>query len=118
MPRLAGFPTATFYLLALGVALVTVGTAWRVPRPWGAGLFAIHDDEDVAEVLGVPTYRHRLLALGLSAGWPASPAASTPCSSPTSPSRRLLDRRAALRRAHERAGGRPALDGAGGGGRR
>ena len=32
----------------------------------GAGLFAIHDDEDVAEVMGVPTYRCKLAAFALS----------------------------------------------------
>jgi branched-chain amino acid transport system permease protein len=69
LPRLGGSPTATLYLLGLGIALVTVGTACAVHRArWGAGLFAIHDDEDVAEVLGVPTYRYKLLALGLSSG--------------------------------------------------
>jgi branched-chain amino acid transport system permease protein len=69
LPRLAGSATATLYLLALGIALVTVATAYGVYHSrWGAGLFAIHDDEDVAEVLGVPTYRYKLLALGLSAG--------------------------------------------------
>ena len=45
------------------------------------GLFAIHDDEDVAEVMGVPTYRYKLAAFALSARSPAWPAASTPCSS-------------------------------------
>src|SRR6185503_410205 len=30
------------------------------------GLFAIQDDEDVAEVLGVPTYRAKLVAFGLA----------------------------------------------------
>ena len=69
LPRLAGSATATLYLLALGIALVTVATAYAVYHArWGAGLFAIHDDEDVAEVLGVPTYRYKLLALGLSSG--------------------------------------------------
>jgi branched-chain amino acid transport system permease protein len=69
LPRLAASPTGTLYLLALGLGLVTVGTALAVSRArWGAGLFAIHDDEDVAEVLGVPTYRYKLLALGLSSG--------------------------------------------------
>src|SRR4029077_3723644 len=29
-------------------------------------LFAIHDDEDVAEVLGVPTFRYKLAAFALS----------------------------------------------------
>ena len=32
------------------------------------GLFAIHDDEDVAEAKGVPTFRYKLLAFALSAG--------------------------------------------------
>ena len=32
------------------------------------GLFAIHDDEDVAEVKGVPTFRYKLVAFALSAG--------------------------------------------------
>ena len=30
------------------------------------GLFAIHDDEDAAEVMGVPTYRYKLVAFGIS----------------------------------------------------
>ncbi|HEY7139004.1 MAG TPA: branched-chain amino acid ABC transporter ATP-binding protein/permease [Methylomirabilota bacterium] len=69
LPRLLGSPTATLYLLGLAIALIAVASAYAVHRArWGAGLFAIHDDEDVAEVLGVPTYRYKLLALGLSAG--------------------------------------------------
>ena len=32
------------------------------------GLFAIHDDEDVAEAKGVPTFRYKLVAFALSAG--------------------------------------------------
>jgi branched-chain amino acid transport system permease protein len=35
---------------------------------FGTGLFAIHDDEDVAEVMGVPTYRYKLGAFALSCG--------------------------------------------------
>lgn len=69
LPRVGGSPTTTLYLLGLAVAGASVATAWAVHRArWGAGLFAIHDDEDVAEVLGVPTYRYKLLALGLSSG--------------------------------------------------
>ena len=37
-------------------------------RGSGLGLFAIHDDEDVAEVKGVPTFRYKLAAFALSAG--------------------------------------------------
>ena len=69
LPRIAGSTTVTLYLLGLAVAAVSLATAYAVQRArWGAGLFAIHDDEDVAEVLGVPTYRYKLLALGLSSG--------------------------------------------------
>jgi branched-chain amino acid transport system permease protein len=69
LPRILGSPTATLYLLGLAIAVVAVWSAYAVHRArWGAGLFAIHDDEDVAEVLGVPTYRYKLRALGLSAG--------------------------------------------------
>ena len=32
------------------------------------GLFAIHDDEDVAEAKGVPTFRYKIVAFALSAG--------------------------------------------------
>ncbi len=69
LPRILGSPTATLYLLGLAIAVAAVASAYGVHRArWGAGLFAIHDDEDVAEVLGVPTYRYKLRALGLSAG--------------------------------------------------
>jgi branched-chain amino acid transport system permease protein len=69
LPRILGSPTTTLYLLALAVAVAAVGSAYAVYRArWGMGLFAIHDDEDVAEVLGVPTYRYKLFALGLSSG--------------------------------------------------
>jgi branched-chain amino acid transport system permease protein len=69
LPRLLGSPTATLYLTALAVAALAVGIAGVVFHArWGAGLFAIHDDEDVAEVLGVPTYRYKLAALALSSG--------------------------------------------------
>src|SRR5438067_4349441 len=67
IPRLAPTPPATFYLLALALAVVTLAIAYQVQRaPLGRGLFAIHDDEDVAEVLGVPTYRYKLAALAIS----------------------------------------------------
>jgi branched-chain amino acid transport system permease protein len=69
LPRIAGSATAMLYLLALVTALAAVGTTYAVSRArWGAGLFAIHDDEDVAAVMGVPAYRYKLWALGLSAG--------------------------------------------------
>jgi len=67
VPRIYDAPSSTLYLFGLGVAAATLGTAWIVQYSrLGRGLFAIHDDEDVAEVMGIPTYRFKLAALGLS----------------------------------------------------
>ena len=67
VPALGPTPSSTFYLLALVAATVTLLVAWRITTTkFGAGLFAIHDDEDAAEVMGVPTYRYKLVALGIS----------------------------------------------------
>jgi branched-chain amino acid transport system permease protein len=69
LPRLVPSPTGTLYLLALALAAGTVGLARLIAGSrFGMGLFAIHDDEDVAEVEGVPTFRYKLLAFILSAG--------------------------------------------------
>ncbi len=67
IPKLGATPSATFYLLALAAATLTLLVAWGISvSKLGAGLFAIHDDEDAAEVMGVPTYRYKLVALGIS----------------------------------------------------
>lgn len=67
VPAIGPTPSSTFYLLALVAATVTLLVAWRITQTkFGAGLFAIHDDEDAAEVMGVPTYRYKLVALGIS----------------------------------------------------
>ncbi|MET0484265.1 MAG: branched-chain amino acid ABC transporter ATP-binding protein/permease [Candidatus Rokuibacteriota bacterium] len=69
LPRLLASPTGTIYLLGLVLAVATVGVAYAIGRSrLGFGLFAIHDDEDVAEVEGVPTFRYKLAAFALSAG--------------------------------------------------
>jgi branched-chain amino acid transport system permease protein len=69
VPAIAPSPSGSFYLMALALALGAVGIAYAVQRSrFGTGLFAIHDDEDVAEVMGVPTYRFKLAALALSCG--------------------------------------------------
>jgi branched-chain amino acid transport system permease protein len=69
IPRLVGSPTGTVYLLGLALATLSVATAKLVAGSrLGLGLFAIHDDEDVAEVKGVPTFRYKLVAFALSAG--------------------------------------------------
>jgi branched-chain amino acid transport system permease protein len=67
LPALMNSPSSTFYMLALALMLITLWTAWGIYRAkLGTGLFAIHDDEDVAEVMGVPTYRYKLIALAVS----------------------------------------------------
>jgi branched-chain amino acid transport system permease protein len=67
VPKLFGSTTPTIYLLGLAVAVAALATAWIVQySSLGRGLYAIADDEDVAEVLGVPTFRYKLAALGLS----------------------------------------------------
>jgi branched-chain amino acid transport system permease protein len=67
VPALAPTPSGTFYLLALALATATIVIAYVITKArLGLGLFAIHDDEDAAEVMGVPTYRYKLVAFGIS----------------------------------------------------
>lgn len=66
-PQLVESQTASIYLLGLSIAAGAVGIAWWVYHSrFGLGLFAIADDEDVAEVKGVPTFRYKMLAFALS----------------------------------------------------
>ena len=67
VPKIGPTPSSTFSLLALATAAMTLLVAWAITvSKLGAGLFAIHDDEDAAEVMGVPTYRYKLVALAIS----------------------------------------------------
>ena len=67
VPALAPTPTGSFYLIALALAVLTVATAYVIAKSAaGLALFAIHDDEDAAEVVGVPTYRMKLATFALS----------------------------------------------------
>jgi branched-chain amino acid transport system permease protein len=67
VPSIAPTQSGTFFLLALAAATATVVIAWLVyVSKFGLGLFALHDDEDAAEVMGVPTYRFKLAAFALS----------------------------------------------------
>ncbi len=69
VPKLGPSPSSSLYLMALIGAVLTALIAYKVQRSkLGVGLSAIHDDEDVAEVMGVPTYGYKLLALALSSG--------------------------------------------------
>jgi branched-chain amino acid transport system permease protein len=67
VPHLGPSPASSIYLLMLIAAVLTLVVAYRVQASrLGIGLFAIHDDEDVAEVMGVPTFRYKLAAFALS----------------------------------------------------
>jgi branched-chain amino acid transport system permease protein len=68
VPKVAPSAAGSFYLMALVLTVITLVLARGIARSrLGLGLFAIHDDEDAAEVVGVPTYRAKLVALGVSA---------------------------------------------------
>ncbi len=69
VPELFGSQNGTIYVLGLFFAALAIGIAyWVYHSRMGLGLFAIHDDEDVAEVKGVPTFRYKLGAIALSSG--------------------------------------------------
>jgi branched-chain amino acid transport system permease protein len=73
VPKIGPTPTSSLFLMMLFAAVVTLLISWGIRHSrFGAGLFAIHDDEEAAEVMGVPTYRWKLGALAVScalAGW-------------------------------------------------
>ena len=69
LPKLMATQSATIYLLGFVICVMTLAIAyWVAHSRLGMGLFAIHDDEDVAEAKGVPTFRYKLIAFALSAG--------------------------------------------------
>lgn len=72
---LSNMPIPTFgtsvpgavYLLGLALAGGALAVSrWILNSRLGAGLLAIHDDEDVAEVKGVPTFHYKLAAFAIS----------------------------------------------------
>jgi ABC-type branched-subunit amino acid transport system ATPase component/ABC-type branched-subunit amino acid transport system permease subunit len=67
VPKIAPTPSGALYLLMLAAAAAALWVAYAVYHArFGTGLFAIRDDEDVAEVMGVPTFRFKLAAFSLS----------------------------------------------------
>jgi branched-chain amino acid transport system permease protein len=67
IPKLAPSASGTLYLLMLAIAVGTVWIAHAVfYSRFGTGLFAVHVDEDVAVVRGVPSFRVKLAAFALS----------------------------------------------------
>ena len=116
LPKLGPTASSTFYLLALALAFATLAIAYLVRRSrLGRGLFAIHDDEDVAEVMGVPTFRFKLVAFALSSAL-AARRGRHPCALRLvrDGRRDVLDHGAAHRRADERARRHAALGRSGG----
>jgi branched-chain amino acid transport system permease protein len=70
IPKIGPSAASAFYLMGLAAAVATLAAAYTIQRSkLGLGLFAIHDDEDVAEVLGVPTFRCKMLAFAMSCGF-------------------------------------------------
>ncbi|ROZ61544.1 branched-chain amino acid ABC transporter permease, partial [Ramlibacter sp. WS9] len=67
VPKLGPSPTSSLYMMMLVAAVIALLVSWGIRHSrFGAGLFAIHDDEDAAEVMGVPTFRSKLVALAVS----------------------------------------------------
>ncbi len=67
LPAIYANSASTIYLFGLAIAVASMLTAWYVQTSrFGRGLFAIHDDEDVAEVMGVPTFWFKMIALAIS----------------------------------------------------
>lgn len=66
VPALGGSQTTSIYLMGLCLAAGSVAIAYVIAQSrLGLGLFAIHDDEDVAEVKGVPTFRYKMIAFSI-----------------------------------------------------
>lgn len=60
--------TRVFFDLFLGLAVIAIFICWLIERTrWYSALTAIKEDEDAAEVLGVPTTRYKLTALAIGA---------------------------------------------------
>jgi branched-chain amino acid transport system permease protein len=67
LPTFGTSVPGAIYLLGLALATGALGISrWIQRSRLGAGLLAIHDDEDVAEVKGVPTLRFKLAAFAIS----------------------------------------------------
>ncbi len=67
VPTIGPTASSSLYLMALIGAVATLLISYRIQASkLGIGLFAIHDDEDVAEVMGVPTFRYKTIAFGIS----------------------------------------------------
>jgi branched-chain amino acid transport system permease protein len=66
-PSFLGEFSEMIYRLGVVVALVAVAAAYAIQHSrFGWGLFVIRDREDVAEGVGVPTFRYKMMAIGIT----------------------------------------------------
>lgn len=67
-PALSDYQLIPRYYLFLGLAILTIGSAYfLVNSRWGLGMMAVREGEDAAESLGISALKHKLLALSVSA---------------------------------------------------
>ncbi|MBR0751262.1 branched-chain amino acid ABC transporter ATP-binding protein/permease [Bradyrhizobium jicamae] len=67
LPQIAPSVSGSIYLMGLLLAATALLVSRQILRSrLGEGLLAIHDDEDVAEVKGVPALRYKLIAFAVS----------------------------------------------------
>jgi branched-chain amino acid transport system permease protein len=65
--HIAGYSLLPRYYLGLLLAAAVTAAAWLLAHSrFGLGLLALREDEEVAAAIGVPTFRHKLLALLIS----------------------------------------------------
>ncbi len=66
----AGFATDSLlplYYVVMTITIMTIYLGYYIYQSrWGQALFAIRDDEDVAEGLGVPTFRYKVFTFAVS----------------------------------------------------
>jgi branched-chain amino acid transport system permease protein len=67
-PALADYQLAPRYYLFLGLAIITISTAYFLAKSrLGLGMMAVREGEDAAESLGISALKHKLIALSVSA---------------------------------------------------
>jgi len=67
-PSLSDYQLAPRYFLFLGLAVLTIASAYfLVNSRWGLGMMAVREGEDAAESLGISALKHKILALLVSA---------------------------------------------------
>lgn len=67
IPMIGATASGSLYMFGFIAALAALATSYFIfHSKFGQGLLAIHDDEDVAEVKGVPTFRYKLISFAVS----------------------------------------------------